>query len=154
MRGAKSGVSMKNSSFVAALAASVCVVAMATPACAQTSEYRIPAGSLKSALDAFARQSGRQIIYKADEIRRARSRGVQGARTAESALAALLEGSGFSFRADPTGAIAIVTGEAEAGGTPADNSGADIVVTGSYIRGANPTSPVRTLSRKEIDESG
>jgi outer membrane receptor protein involved in Fe transport len=154
MRGAKSGVSMKNSSLVAALAAGVCIVAMATPASAQTSEYRIPAGSLKSALDAFARQSGRQIIYKADEIRSARSRGVQGLRTAEAALAVLLEGTGFSFRADSSGAIAIVTGEAEAGATPADNNGADIVVTGSYIRGVNPTSPVRAVGRREIEQSG
>lgn len=145
---------MKNSSFVAALAASVCVVAMAAPAYAQTSEYRIPAGSLKSALDAFARQSGRQIIYKADEIRSARSHGVQGARTAEAALTVLLQGSGFSFRSDTSGAIAIITGEAEAGSVPAEEENADIVVTGTHIQGADAAAPIVTITRKDIERSG
>lgn len=145
---------MKDSSFAAALVASVCVVAMAAPACAQTSEYRIPAGSLKSTLDAFARQSGRQIIYKADEIRGVRSPGVEGARTAEAALDALLQGSGFSFRVDPSGAIAIVSGKARAGGAPEEEESADIVVTGTHIAGASAASPVISISRKDIERSG
>lgn len=50
----------------AALATATCAVAIATPAAAQTREFNVPAGPLKAALDAFARQSGRQIIYRAD----------------------------------------------------------------------------------------
>ncbi|MDE8652472.1 TonB-dependent receptor [Novosphingobium album (ex Liu et al. 2023)] len=84
----------------AALATSTCIVALATPAAAQTREYNIPAGSLKSALDAYVRQSGRQIVYRADEVRSARSPGARGQLSAEAALTNLLAGSGFKTRVD------------------------------------------------------
>ncbi|WP_242129324.1 TonB-dependent receptor [Sphingobium sp. Sx8-8] len=84
----------------AALATSTCIVALATPAAAQTREYNIPAGSLKSALDAYVRQSGRQVVYRADQVRSARSLGTRGQQSAEAALAAILAGSGFTTRID------------------------------------------------------
>jgi iron complex outermembrane recepter protein len=84
----------------AALATSTCIMAIATPAAAQTRAYTIPAGSLKSALDAYVRQSGRQVVYRADEVRPARSRGARGQLSAEAALADLLAGSGFTTRPD------------------------------------------------------
>lgn len=148
---------MTNSKIAAALAASVCIVAMATPAQAQTREYRIPAGSLKSALDSYARQSGRQVIYKVDDIRNARSAGAQGSLSADAALNSLLRGSGFTFRADSSGAIAIIPGEAGAGSTAADDESAgseEIIVTGSRIRGATPTSPVVTVTQDQMRNSG
>lgn len=92
----------------AALAASVCVVAIATPAQAQVRHFNIGAGSLKSALDAYARQSGRQVIYKVDEVRSARSKGAKGSMSADDALDAVLAGSGFAARKDASGALAIV----------------------------------------------
>ena len=84
----------------AALVTSTCIVAVATPAAAQTREYNIRAGSLKTALDAYVRQSGRQVVYRADEVRSARSPGVQGALSSDAALTALLAGSGFTTRLD------------------------------------------------------
>lgn len=120
----------------AALAASVCIVAVATPASAQTRSYNVPAGSLKAALDAYARQSGRQVIYKSDEVRAARSRGAKGNLSADAALRALLAGSGFTVRGDSSGAVAIVriagaqSGEGQAGGVPASDESADEDATG------------------------
>ncbi|SEH14013.1 Outer membrane receptor for ferrienterochelin and colicins [Sphingopyxis sp. YR583] len=145
---------MKMRSLAATLATGVCVVAMATPAQAQTRAYNIAAGSLKSALDAYGRQSGRQIIYKADDIRGARSAGVRGSLSAEAALAALLRGTGFSYRIDTSGAIAIVAGESEAGSAAADSEDAEIIVTGSRIRGNSVASPVVVRTAEDMRNAG
>ena len=127
----------------AALATTTCLVAFATPAAAQTREFNVPAGSLRSVLDAFARQSGRQVIYRGDEVRSARSPGVRGARSAEDALNAIVAGSGFTVKTDRSGALAVVkagngqvagstsrrdaspsSGEAVGGGAAAGDAGA------------------------------
>ncbi len=146
--------------FAAALATTTCIVAIATPAAAQTREFDVPAGSLRTALDAFIRQSGRQLIYRGD-VRSARSPGVRGARTAEDALNAILGGSGFVARADRSGAFAIVkAGNGDAADVAADEpaeggSGQDIVVTGTNIRGSGPIgSPLTIVTREDIEKSG
>ncbi|MEH3158341.1 MAG: TonB-dependent receptor [Sphingomonas taxi] len=93
------------------------MVALAAPSQAQATSraYHIPAAGLKAALDAFARQSGRQILYRSDDIRSARSRGVTGVMSEEAALAAILTQTGFGSKADVSGAIAIVRLGATAG---------------------------------------
>lgn len=124
--------------FIAALSASVCVIAIATPAQAQAREYRIAGGSLKAALDSYARLSKRQVIYKVDEIRSARSRGVNGVMSADAALDAVLAGTGFAVRRGASGALAIVRGVqdpqevSDAGAN--DEVVDDIVVTGQTTR--------------------
>src|SRR3546814_16986186 len=102
---------------------------MAVPAQAQSQAFNIPRGKLKNAIDAYARQTGRQVIYKADEIANAHSRGVRGNISPDEALAKLLQGTGFSYRTDSSGSIAIVSGESLAVGASASNHIADIVVT-------------------------
>jgi outer membrane receptor protein involved in Fe transport len=91
----------------AILAIGTCLVATATPATAQVRSFDIPAGSLRSALDRFARQSGLQVIYRGDEVRSARSPGARGAMPANAALQTLLTGSGFTVQTDRSGALAI-----------------------------------------------
>ena len=69
----------------------------------------VPAGELRSALDMLARQSGTQLVYRSDQIKGLRTRGVQGAPSADAALESLLQGSGFAPRRDPSsGAVVIV----------------------------------------------
>lgn len=104
----------------AMLACGVSMVAVAPAADAQTRQYQIPAGKLKSALDVYARQSGRQVIYRVDEIRSSRSPGAKGKMSADAALAALLAGTGFLAQNDSSGAVAIVriNATAAASGTP------------------------------------
>lgn len=154
----------------AALATTTCLVALATPAAAQTREFNIPAGSLRAALDAFARQTGRQVIYRGDEVRSTQSPGVRGARTAEDALDAILAGTGFKAQKDSSGAFAVVkmgngfavsnhaspgAREASASGDAVGTDNTDIVVTGTHIRGAAPAgSPTTTYTRKEIEQTG
>jgi len=151
-----------------ALACGVCVVAIAAPASAQTRTFNIPSGSLKEALDAFGRQSGRPIIYQADQIRGARSAGARGDLSVDAALRAILAGTGFHAQEDASGAVAIVTtlgsestegetaaslGEGNAGSAPADDKSADIVVTGTRL-GVPLASPVRNIGRQEIENGG
>ncbi len=101
-----------------ALAATTCIVALATPAAAQTQNYNIPSGSLKKALDAYVRASGRQIVYREDQIRQARSPGARGELSAEAALVALLAGSGF--RAQRDGDLVAIVQSSSADGAAAE----------------------------------
>ncbi len=140
----------------AALATTTCIVALAAPAAAQTREYNIPAGSLKSALDTYVRQSGRQIVYRADQVRSARSPGTSGQQSAEAALAAILAGTGFSTRIDGN-LVAIVregNGQTAAESPSSEDVSEEIVVTGSQIRGAPPVSSRVTFSAEDIEASG
>lgn len=146
----------------AALSTSVCIAALATPAMAQAVEFSIPGGSLKTALDTYARQSGKQVIYKADEVRAARSPGAQGRQSAEQALQALLSGSGFATRIDGSGAVAIVKGGGgpsarvdPAAETAADEAADEIVVTGTFIRGIAPAGTnVIGITAEKVQQTG
>src|SRR3546814_15009254 len=101
---------MKKRDLVAALGSSVCIVAMAVPAQAQSQSFHIPRGKLKNAIDAYARQTGRQVIYKADQIANAHSRAVRGNITPDESLAKLLPGTGFYYRFHSSGVISTVSG--------------------------------------------
>src|SRR5688572_28754438 len=120
-------------------AAGVCIASLATPASAQVFDFRIPGGALKPALDAFARQSGRQVIYRLDDVQNARSAGARGQLTTLGALYALLEGSGLTARVDSSGAIAILPAQRQAAaevdlsGTASAQFNQEIIVTGSRI---------------------
>src|SRR6202048_5078459 len=90
----------------AILAAIVCVVAIVAPAQAQNQRFQIASGDLGQALDAYVHQSGRQLVYRVDDVRGVHSPGVQGEMQADDALAALLSGTRFLSRRDSSGAIA------------------------------------------------
>lgn len=86
-----------------------CSAALAAHAQAPTStKVDIPAGDLASALDAYARQSGTQILYRADQLQGTRTAGASGDLSPQQALDRLLRGSGFSARHDASGAVVIV----------------------------------------------
>jgi len=90
------------------LAGTVCALALASVAVAQTRDFNVPAGDLKAALDAYARQSGSQILYRVNDVKGVRSGGVRGALSSEEALVRLLDGTGFTVRRDASGAAAVV----------------------------------------------
>jgi iron complex outermembrane receptor protein len=105
--------------FAAIIAAAVSIVAIVAPAHAQnqrslvqTQRFQIAPGDLGQALDTYIHQSGRQLIYRVDDVRGVHSPGAQGEMSADDALAALLSGTGFSSRTDPSGAVAIVRDDA------------------------------------------
>lgn len=94
----------------AILLGAVTIASGATPLFAegQARSFDVPAGTLKSALDSYVRQSGRQLIYRVKDVMRARSPGAEGHLSADAALRALLTGSGFDVIEGPSGTAAIV----------------------------------------------
>ena len=83
---------------------------------ATTPTIDIPAGDLATALDALARQSGTQLVYRADQLRDRRTVGASGSLSASQALDRILQGTGLGARHDSSGAVLIV---AQAGATAA-----------------------------------
>jgi outer membrane receptor protein involved in Fe transport len=85
---------------------------------APTQKIDVPSSDLVTALDVLAKQSGAQFIYRADQLRGARTRGVHGTMPADAALDKLLQGTGYTPRRDPSGAVLIVKGEQHAQAAP------------------------------------
>src|SRR5690242_13838348 len=97
--------------FRATLLALACTASLAVAAQADVAKsLDIPGGDLVAALSALAKQSGVELIYRADQLRGVRTKGVKGTLTAQDALAQLLKDSGFAMRRDASGAIVIVRG--------------------------------------------
>lgn len=141
---------------------------------AQNNEPRpidIPSGDLVGSLQALTRQSGAELAYREDLLAGLRTQGVRGTLTAEQALERLLEGSGFTARRDPSGALMILRNDApaprtepQAGTRNAPNTTQldepevqeleRLTVTGTRIRGGETPSPVITIGAQEIQEEG
>ncbi|MBN8553520.1 MAG: TonB-dependent receptor [Caulobacterales bacterium] len=146
---------IKTNPLKAVLAGTVCAFALAGAAAAQTRSFDVAAGELQIALESYARQAGIQLVYRIEDIRGLRTRGVHGEADAEAALARLLADTGLTIQRDTSGAIAIVHG------APQDSPEADaatvddVVVTGSRLRSTfdSPT-PVVAIEREELLEQG
>lgn len=118
---------MRTISLIATLAASTCIVATAH---AQQTSFNVRGGSLKSAIDAYARQSRRPVVYKADDLRNARSSGYSGIASPSDALDAILANSGFLAKQGASGSVAIVrVGNGARADDDRPSSMQDIVVT-------------------------
>jgi outer membrane receptor protein involved in Fe transport len=141
----------------AALATTACMMGYATEAQAQVRQYAIPPGPLKDALNAYAAQSGTQLLYQPNALANAQSRGVSGTLSSREALDRILSGSGFRAVTDRSGALAIVGNGQSAS---ADSSGEGnqrevIVVTGTNIRGRAPAgSNLIVIDHQQIERSG
>lgn len=79
-----------------------CVVAVA-----QSREFDLPSGDMKTALDAFVRQSGLQLIYRTDDVMGLSAKGLKVVAPAEQALAQLLEGTPLAVGRDSTQALVV-----------------------------------------------
>jgi iron complex outermembrane receptor protein len=88
-----------------------CLGFLAASTIAMAENFRIPAGDLESALNAYTSQTGVQLLYAASAVRAAHTKGVSGNMTADTALLNLLKGTGFVTRKEAD-AIAIVNGDA------------------------------------------
>lgn len=77
--------------------ASACYALAAAPAQAQEARmaFDIPAQSLSSALDAFARQSGAQLLFSVEDVGGKQAQAVSGQLTPGAALGRLVAGSGL-----------------------------------------------------------
>ncbi|MFO1393962.1 MAG: TonB-dependent receptor [Steroidobacteraceae bacterium] len=115
--------------------------------------FNIPAGELKSALDAYIKQTGQQIVYKSDDVKGKTTPGVHGTLSDQQALDALLKGTGLQLRRDESGAVVVFPAEAVAGGASATAAGEqkleEVVVTATAISHLYVTS--RSVTRIDAD---
>lgn len=153
-----------------------CSAALTTYAqTAEAAPINIPPGDLVSALDALARQSGAQFVYRTEQLSGLRTPGVQGAQSAQEALGKLLQGSQFEAQRDASGAMVIVKRTAPAkprvakqvsmaqqapttpeAPAPAVQELETIQVTGSRIPRAQleGPAPITSINAEEIKAAG
>jgi len=150
-----------------------CSAALAAQAAEAAGPINVPAGDLAAALNALARQSDTQLVYRADELRGRQTAGVQGAADTDQALQQLLQGSGFSARRDASGAVLVARADAPArrrapAPQPQDGAGGSvpaaepvvqidtITVTGSRIPRAQieGPAPISVVTAEEIRANG
>ncbi|MDM4766645.1 TonB-dependent receptor [Pelomonas sp. SE-A7] len=89
------------------LLSGICAAALCAAAHAQALKFDIPAGDLKAALDAYAAQSGAQLIYKAEDVRGRTTKGLRSDLPPAEALRKLLEGTSLAVRTDQSGAVVL-----------------------------------------------
>lgn len=122
--------------------------------------FDIPAQGAAGALNEWARQAGAQIVFPYDAVEGRRSAGLRGRFSPEGALNRLVAPLGLRVVSNAGGIVTLRAGDATAPGEAgaadeaAGTQNSEIVVTGTNLRGAQPTSPLITISRRQIDESG
>ncbi len=92
------------------------VLGIAAGACA--SEFNIPGGELKNALDSYARQTGVALLYPGDALQGVHTAGVKGNLSPDDALISILAGTGFTVRHHSDGAISVMRDHSSANETP------------------------------------
>ncbi|MEG8017895.1 TonB-dependent receptor [Sphingomonas sp. LR55] len=80
---------------------------------------RIARQDMSTALLAFSRQSGKQILFAPTLVRGKTARAVNGRMAVGDALTTILKGSGLDHRLTPSGAYLIVAAQEQAGAIPA-----------------------------------
>ena len=100
------------------LAGTLAALAFCACAQAQTRSFEIPSGDLRSALEAYAAQSGVQLVYKIEDVRGLSTKGVKKSASSEEVLQNLLEGTPLKVRRDAAGAVVLFV--AAAGASAAD----------------------------------
>lgn len=128
-----------------------CSTALAAQAQAASTPARfdVPAGDLAGALNDLARQSGTQLVYRADQVKGRRTAGVKGAASADQALDGLLRDSGFAARRDAaSGAVLIVRADPAPAPPPAPAKPAEPQTPaggGSAQQAEEPVTQLQTL---------
>lgn len=129
----------------------------AAPAAAetQTGNYALPSMSLGDALREVARQNGIDLLVDDRLVAGRKAPPLSGSYSVESAIAALLQGSGLTSRqVDGTWVIRASDRPLGPGAAEALAGNEDvIIVTGTNVRGAQPTSPVITITRADIERA-
>jgi len=132
-----------------------------------TAHIDIPAGNLVDGLDALARQSGAQFLYRADQLQGLSTHGVHGELTPQVALTRLLQGTGYTVNREASGALVIVketpappppprTSKAQAADAPVAQNLEAVTVTGSRIPRAQieGPAPITAITAEDIRRNG
>ncbi len=115
--------------------------------------FDIPAENGAKALNDFSKQADIQILFPYDVAARSATNAIKGAFTRDEVLAKLLAATGLEVASESATTISLrvaKTPNSASEATPA----VEVIVTGTHIRGGNPTSPVHTVTRKDIEQSG
>ena len=148
--------SLKSGSAIMALSA--CLLLAGTSASlAEAAKYQfdIPAETAAKALGDFAKQANVQIMFPYDEAARVSVPAIKGEFTREEVLARILQSTNLEIAAQDDKTISLRVANKKATGPEARAEDVvEVVVTGTHIRGGNPTSPVHTVTRKDIEQSG
>lgn len=154
------------------LMASAAVLVLAGPALAQEARhtFNIPAGDAVTALQAFAKQSGKQVLFPFEAASGKRTPAVTGDVADADALARLAKAAGLVVQSDDGKTITLRQAPAEgaqsqspqssragAGATSEEAQVVEaVVVVGSQIEGARTTEalPVTVVGEKEIIATG
>lgn len=154
------------------LMASAAVLVLAGPALAQGARhtFNIPAGDAVTALQAFAKQSGKQVLFPFEAASGKRTPAVTGDVADADALARLAKAAGLMVAADDGKTITLRPAPAEISASPPPQSlsagaGATeeeaqvvetVVVVGSQIEGARSTEalPVTVVGENDIIATG
>jgi len=88
---------------------SCAVIALATAAQAQDkAKFDIAGGDLKAALQTFATQTSQEVLFSTDIVAGRRTKGVSAETDPQTALVALLDGTGLTYQRTPTGTLLVV----------------------------------------------
>jgi iron complex outermembrane receptor protein len=139
------------------------VAAIAAPPMAiadsPTTAINIPAGDLGAALDLLSKQTGTATVYRPDQVKGLKTRGVRGTLSAGAAAKMLLEGTDLEAGTDSTGAVLITASQLKTRASPSgsDNAGLDEVI----VTATKESEPARSiagsvtvLSGQELDAIG
>src|SRR5882762_2742376 len=111
----------------------------------------ILAGDLTTALESLARQSDIELVYRIEQLKGLRTRGVSGTLTSTQALTKLLEGTSLVIRTDASGAILISPSASNSGVPP--SGGASPVSNTTSTTDANWLQHHLVLARAGDDSS-
>ncbi|MGN6209750.1 TonB-dependent receptor [Asticcacaulis sp.] len=152
-----------NAAFRAALMGSVAAVVMvAQPAAAQTKTFNIPAQDAASAIPAFVKQSGLQVLATATDLQGVRTNAVSGSLSNDAALAQLIANTGLTVKTNDGASAVIVRAAAAdavaseaAAEAPADPQEVVVVGVRKSLRDAldvkrRNTGIVEAISSKDI----
>ncbi|MCY1646989.1 TonB-dependent receptor [Caulobacter sp. SL161] len=149
------------------LMASAAVMVLAGPALAQDARrtFNIPAGDAVTALQAFAKQSGKQVLFPFEAASGKQTPAVTGDLADADALARLAMAAGLVVQSDDGKTITLRQAPAERPQSPSAGAGATseeaqiveaVIVVGSQIEGARTTGalPVTVVGEQDIIATG
>ena len=149
------------------LMASAAVLVLAGPALAQEARhsFNIPAGDAVNALQAFAKQSGKQVLFPFEAASGKRTPAVTGDVADADALARLAKAAGLVVASDDGKTITLRQAPADFPQSQSVGAGAStdeaqiveaVIVVGSQIEGARTTEalPVTVVGENEIIATG
>jgi len=106
---------------------SCAVVALATAAQAQErAKFEISGGDLKTALQTFAGQTSQEVLFSTDVVAGRRTKGVTADTDPQTALIALLDGTGLTYSKTSTGTLLIVKADTSPQSGSAADGGAEV----------------------------